>query len=81
MSLIASVGITEYHTTWKVDGVKPPWHHDADSHMPSWSVGFQYDIEPNVKIEAMYNYMYYKDKKNYGIETTDAIGVGVAIAF
>ena len=81
LSLIAAIGATEYNSTWRVDGVEPSWSKGSDSHTPSWSVGFQYDIEPNVKIEAMYNYMYYKDKEGYGIETTDALGVGLVYTF
>lgn len=80
-SLIAGVGITEYNSTWRVNGKEPWWSKGSDSHAPSWSFGIQYDIEPNVKIEAMYNYMYYKDKKGHGIETTDALGVGLVYSF
>jgi len=80
-SLISCIGITEYHSTWKVDGIEPSWSKGTDSHKPSYCVGFQYDIEPRVKIEAMYSYMYFKDKENYGEEVTYAFGAGLTYSF
>ena len=36
LSLFSSAGITEYHTTWWVDGVEPAWSRGTDSHKPSY---------------------------------------------
>jgi len=53
----------------------------VDSHKPSWCLGGQYKIEGNMKLEVSYCDMYYKDKKGYGIETTDGVSIGASYSF
>ncbi len=81
LSVFASTGITEYHTTWWVDGVEPAWSKGTDSHKPSYCFGAQYKIETNFKLESSYCHMYDKDKKGYGIETTDGFNIGITYIY
>lgn len=81
LKLIGGAGITEYHASWWVSGVKPPWGRGTDSFKPSWFVGFQYHINKNVLIESTYGYEYKKMKQDYGEEKTDSFSIGLSYIF
>lgn len=81
LSFIGGVGITEYHSTWWVDGKQPAWSEGIDSHKGSWFVGTQYRLFKNLLLELTYNYEYKKLKKGYGEEKTDSYSIGFTYNF
>lgn len=81
LSYISGVGITEYHSTWKVDGKEPSWSKGTDSHKPSWFVGVQYQINKDILIESVYSLEYEKHKEGYGDETTESFSIGFSYIF
>lgn len=74
-------GITEYHSTWKVDGEEPSWSKGTDSHKPSYFVAYQYRMYENVFFETSYRFMYEKQKEDKGREITSAANFGVTVLF
>tara|TARA_Y100000034_G_scaffold136730_1_gene215290 strand:+ start:1737 stop:2279 length:543 start_codon:yes stop_codon:yes gene_type:complete len=81
LNIKAGVGITEYHSTWRVNGVEPDWSKGTDSHKPSWFIGIQYDWHKWLTFEAGYRFQYEKTKVGYGEETTDSITSGITVRF
>ena len=81
INLKTGVGITEYHTTWKVNGVEPAWSKGTDSHKPSYFVGIQYRLYGNLFLEASYRKMYEKMKEDRGREVTYAHNIGLTYLF
>ena len=80
-SVKAGYGMTEYHSTWKVDSVEPAWSNGTDSHKGSWFIGGQYRISGNLFLEASYRKMYEKMKENKGREITYSSNVGLTYLF
>ncbi len=81
LSIISGVGITEYHSTWWVDGIEPAWSKGTDSHRPSWFIGTQYRLVKDMFLEFNYSYEYKKFKKGYGEEKTDSYSIGFTYNF
>lgn len=81
ISIKAGIGITEYHSTWKVNGEEPEWSEGTDSHKPSWFVGLQAWWNENVSWEVGYRFQYEKMKEGYGEEVTDSITSGLTVRF
>lgn len=75
------VGITEYHSTWKVDGVEPAWSSGSDSHKPSYFIGAQYRLFNDLFLEASVRKMYEKMKEDKGREITYSANIGFTYVF
>lgn len=77
----AGVGITEYKSTWKVNGVEPSWSKGSDSYKPSWFLGLQYKLTDSLSVEFSRRYMYKKMKADKGEEVTYAHNIGFTYSF
>lgn len=74
-------GLTEYHSTWWVNGKEPSWSKGTDSHKPSYFLGYQYKFSESFLLETSYRFMYEKEKEERGREVTSAFNLGFTIAF
>lgn len=70
--ILASVGQTDYKSTWRVNGIKPSWHKGVDSDT-SYHIGLTYNLDSDYYLALVGSKLYSKDKKGFGKETTDSI--------
>lgn len=80
-SFKVGAGITEYHSTWTVNGTEPAWSKGTDSHKPSWFIGFQYRLIDNLYLEGSRRFMYEKMKEDKGREVTYSHNIGLTYLF
>lgn len=70
--ILASVGQTDYKSTWRVNGIKPSWHKGVDSDK-SYHIGLTYNLDSDYYLALVGSKLYSKEKKGFGKETTDSI--------
>lgn len=74
------IAYTDYKTEWKVNGVDAKWGDDTDSDI-SYGAYLNYKYHNKYSMSVGYQYIYDKDKPEYGIETTTSISFGFSCAF
>jgi hypothetical protein len=75
IELYADVGVTDYRTSWKVNGKPPAWAHGMDSDY-HWGFGVRYEIANDVILSV--SYVDYYRKSN---ETTVGYSIGLTKFF
>lgn len=80
LSFDAGVGITDYKSTWKVNGVIPEWGYGTDSDT-SYFLKANYQLNQDWSLSAAYYNFYRKNKKGYGREETTAFSIGLKYVF
>lgn len=80
LSAVIGYGITEYKSTWLVDGVAPHWSHGSDAGK-GYSYGLQYKYSNKLRFEGYIEKPYDKFKDGKGREETYVASVGFSYSF